>query len=189
MINNASAIKYQFIQLISEKVGNLLATLIKHELSSLSGTELTSSKKYDLMNQVNARGTWLVSKHALPHLKKSSNAHILNICPPLSFEERWVFSGGWGDLCFHQVFTTRGLFYRQVRNEHVCAGNGWRVSTPQHCRECIVAKDDDSNCGNVHDSGCFRYKQNAQTHHHGRCRLRDFESTQLGVQVTATQCV
>jgi citronellol/citronellal dehydrogenase len=56
----------------------------------LTDTENTSAKRYDLMNQVNARGTWLVSKHALPYLKKSSNAHILNLSPPLSFEERWV---------------------------------------------------------------------------------------------------
>lgn len=35
------------------------------------------------MNQVNARGTWLVSKHCLPHLKRAANAHILNLSPPL----------------------------------------------------------------------------------------------------------
>eukprot|EP00158_Paraphelidium_tribonemae_P009076 Partr_v1_DN28761_c2_g1_i14_m62578 putative Hydroxysteroid dehydrogenase like 2 len=41
------------------------------------------------MNQVNARGTWMVSKHAIPYLKKSKNPHILNLSPPLSFESRW----------------------------------------------------------------------------------------------------
>ncbi len=47
-------------------------------------------KRYDLMNQVNARGTWMVSKLALPYLKKSKNPHILNLSPPLTFEPRWV---------------------------------------------------------------------------------------------------
>jgi len=44
------------------------------------------------MHQINARGTFLVSKHCIPYLKKSPNAHILNISPPLNIEEKW-FSG------------------------------------------------------------------------------------------------
>ena len=56
---------------------------------SLTDTENTPVKKYDLMHQVNARGTWLVSKLALPHLKRAKNPHILNLSPPLSVETRW----------------------------------------------------------------------------------------------------
>lgn len=59
---------------------------------SITNTAKTTSKRYDLMHEVNTRGTWLVSKHALPHLKKSKNPHILNIAPPLAMEEKW-FSG------------------------------------------------------------------------------------------------
>ena len=47
-------------------------------------------KKYDLMNQINARGTYLVSKCALPYLKASKkNPQILNISPPLNMKPRW----------------------------------------------------------------------------------------------------
>ncbi|RUP45596.1 LOW QUALITY PROTEIN: short chain dehydrogenase [Jimgerdemannia flammicorona] len=57
---------------------------------SLTNTRDTPLKIYDLMNQVNGRGTWLVSKHAIPHLIKSrNNPHILNISPPLSMREEW----------------------------------------------------------------------------------------------------
>ncbi|KAJ9075108.1 Hydroxysteroid dehydrogenase-like protein 2, variant 2 [Entomophthora muscae] len=56
---------------------------------NLTGTAETSAKRFDLMHQVNARGTWLVSKHALPHLKKSANPHILNLAPPISMKEKW----------------------------------------------------------------------------------------------------
>jgi citronellol/citronellal dehydrogenase len=56
---------------------------------SLTSTEETPVKRYDLMHQVNARGTWMVSKLALPFLKKSTNPHILNLSPPLSIEARW----------------------------------------------------------------------------------------------------
>jgi citronellol/citronellal dehydrogenase len=56
---------------------------------SLTDTVDTPLKKYDLMNTINARGTWLVSKYAIPHLKKSSNPHILTMSPPLSFDPKW----------------------------------------------------------------------------------------------------
>jgi len=56
---------------------------------SLTGTERTDMKRYDLMTGINTRGTFLVSKHCIPHLKRSANPHILNISPPLNMEERW----------------------------------------------------------------------------------------------------
>ena len=59
---------------------------------SLTGTLKTQMKRYDLMHQVNTRGTFLCSKACLPHLLKSDNPHILNISPPLNMEERW-FAG------------------------------------------------------------------------------------------------
>jgi citronellol/citronellal dehydrogenase len=56
---------------------------------SLTGTEHTPMKRFDLMHQINTRGTFLCSKAAVPHLKKADNPHILNISPPLNMEERW----------------------------------------------------------------------------------------------------
>lgn len=56
---------------------------------SLTPTPHTTMKRYDLMNQVNARGTFLVSQKCLPHLKKASNPHILNIAPPLDMKAKW----------------------------------------------------------------------------------------------------
>ncbi|CAG5116662.1 unnamed protein product [Candidula unifasciata] len=59
---------------------------------SLTGTLATPMKKYDLMNTINARGTFLCSQVCLPHLLKGSNPHILNISPPLNMSPKW-FSG------------------------------------------------------------------------------------------------
>src|ERR1700755_2362847 len=56
---------------------------------SLTGTEYTPMKRYDLMHQINTRGTFVCSQAAIPHLKKAENPHILNISPPLNMEERW----------------------------------------------------------------------------------------------------
>jgi len=56
---------------------------------SLTGTLETPMKKYDLMNGINARGTYLCSHACLPYLLKSSNPHILNISPPLNMDKKW----------------------------------------------------------------------------------------------------
>src|ERR687895_413423 len=55
----------------------------------LPGTIHTDIKRFDLMHQVNARGTFLVSKLAIPLLEKSSNPHILMLSPPLDMQEKW----------------------------------------------------------------------------------------------------
>jgi citronellol/citronellal dehydrogenase len=52
----------------------------------------TAMKRYDLMHQINGRGTYMVSKYCLPHLKKSDNPHILNLSPPLDMSAKW-FAG------------------------------------------------------------------------------------------------
>lgn len=56
---------------------------------SLTPTLATDMKRYDLMHQINTRGTFLVSKTCIPFLKKSDNPHILNMSPPLNMEARW----------------------------------------------------------------------------------------------------
>ena len=56
---------------------------------SLTTTEATTMKKYDLMHQINTRGTFLTSQACIPHLRKAQNPHILNLSPPLNMEERW----------------------------------------------------------------------------------------------------
>jgi citronellol/citronellal dehydrogenase len=56
---------------------------------NLSGTESTDMKRYDLMHSINTRGTFLVSKTCIPHLKKAANPHVLNMSPPLNMETRW----------------------------------------------------------------------------------------------------
>ena len=55
----------------------------------LEGTEKTPMKRYDLMQDVNTRGTFLCSKACIPYLKKSENPHILMLSPPLSFAPKW----------------------------------------------------------------------------------------------------
>lgn len=55
----------------------------------LTGVAATDMKRFDLMHQINARGTFMVSKYALPHLLKAENPHILMLSPPLDMQEKW----------------------------------------------------------------------------------------------------
>lgn len=55
----------------------------------LTPTLQTAMKRFDLMHQVNVRGTFLTSQTCLPYLLKADNPHILNLAPPLNMEERW----------------------------------------------------------------------------------------------------
>ena len=55
------------------------------QLTNVTDTEM---KRYDLMHQINGRGTYMVSKF-LPHLKKADNPHILNLAPPLDMSAKW----------------------------------------------------------------------------------------------------
>ena len=56
---------------------------------TLTNTEQTETKRFDLMHSINVRGTFLVTKHCIPHLKKSANAHILTLSPPLNLNPKW----------------------------------------------------------------------------------------------------
>jgi citronellol/citronellal dehydrogenase len=56
---------------------------------SLTGTLQTDMKRYDLMNQINARGTYLTSRTCIPHLKRAANPHVLMLSPPLDMSPKW----------------------------------------------------------------------------------------------------
>lgn len=55
----------------------------------LAPTEATEAKRFDLMQSINVRGTFLMCKHCIPHLKKRANAHILNLSPPINLNPKW----------------------------------------------------------------------------------------------------
>ena len=56
---------------------------------NLSTTDQTEAKRFDLMQSVNVRGTFFITKACLPHLKKSNNPHILTLSPPINLDPKW----------------------------------------------------------------------------------------------------
>jgi len=61
---------------------------------SLTGTAETSMKRFDLMHQVNTRGTFVCIQKCLPHLRRAANPHVLNLAPPLNMDARWFAPHG-----------------------------------------------------------------------------------------------
>lgn len=72
-----------------ERFGGIDILVNNASAISLTPTPDTTMKRYDLMHQVNIRGTFMTSKLCVPHLLQAENPHILNLAPPLNMEERW----------------------------------------------------------------------------------------------------
>jgi citronellol/citronellal dehydrogenase len=72
-----------------ERFGGIDILVNNASAISLTPTLATQMKRYDLMNQINTRGTFLVSKACIPHLQEADNPHILNLAPPLDMKAKW----------------------------------------------------------------------------------------------------
>jgi len=75
---------------------------------SLTPTEQTEPKRFDLMHDINVRGTFFMSKACIPYLKQGTNAHILNLSPPINLHPKWL--GG------HVAYN-----HKQIQHDHDCA--------------------------------------------------------------------
>jgi citronellol/citronellal dehydrogenase len=76
----------------------------------LTPVQQTDMKRFDLMHQINARGTFMVSKHAIPHLLKAENPHVLMLSPPLDMKEKWFApSTGYAMAKFGMSLVVLGL--------------------------------------------------------------------------------
>lgn len=86
-------------------------------------------KRYDLMDQVNARGTFLCSKATLPHLAKSNNPHILNLSPPPDMQARW-FAGhvAYTMAKFGMSMCTLGMA-EELRPQGIAVNSLWPLTT------------------------------------------------------------
>ena len=80
---------YEAVEKAVAKFGGIDICVNNASAISLTGTLATDMKRYDLMNQINARGTYLTSKACIPHLKAAANPHVLMLSPPLDMSPRW----------------------------------------------------------------------------------------------------
>ena len=74
----------------AERFGGIDICINNASAINLKTIEETEAKRYDLMQTINARGTFLTIKHCIPHLKRGTNPHILTLSPPLDLDPRWL---------------------------------------------------------------------------------------------------
>jgi citronellol/citronellal dehydrogenase len=74
----------------AERFGGIDICINNASAINLKTIEETEAKRYDLMQTINARGTFLAIKHCIPHLKQGTNPHILTLSPPLDLDPRWL---------------------------------------------------------------------------------------------------
>jgi citronellol/citronellal dehydrogenase len=73
----------------AQRFGGLNIVVNNASAIQLTPVTQTDMRRFDLMHQINARGTFMVSKYAIPHLLKAENPHILMLSPPLDMKEKW----------------------------------------------------------------------------------------------------
>src|SRR6185369_2498205 len=96
---------------------------------SLTSTEKTEAKPFDLMQSINVRGTFLVTKACIPFLKKSTNAHILTLSPPLNLDPRWFANHvAYTITKYNMSMMTMG-WAAEFRKDKIAANSLWPRTT------------------------------------------------------------
>ncbi len=112
-----------------EKFGGIDILVNNASAINLSPPSLLPLKQYDLMQDINARGTYLVSRHCVPHLRKSSSAHILTLSPPLSLDQQWFTHFAPYTLSkFGMSMMTLG-FAAELRKDKIAVNSLWPKTT------------------------------------------------------------
>jgi citronellol/citronellal dehydrogenase len=87
-IRDEAAVK-QAIEKTAETFGGIDIVVNNASAIHIAPTWATEMKRFDLMQQINTRGAYMVTKTALPYLEKAANPHVLMLSPPLDLQERW----------------------------------------------------------------------------------------------------
>jgi citronellol/citronellal dehydrogenase len=80
----------QAVQQAVDKFGGIDVVINNASAIQLTPTEKTETKRFDLMQSINVRGTFLVVKNCLPYLRKGNNPHILTLSPPINMNPKWL---------------------------------------------------------------------------------------------------
>ncbi|MFQ4147114.1 NAD(P)-dependent oxidoreductase [Arthrobacter sp. LAPM80] len=96
---------------------------------SLDGTLKVTPKRYDLMQDVNVRGTFMLSKAALPQLLKAENPHILSLCPPLNLDPKWLGANPAYTLAKYGMTLTALGFAAEFAKQGVASNALWPRTT------------------------------------------------------------
>lgn len=114
---------------LAETFGAIDVLINNASAISLTPLEHTSMKRYDLMHSVNTRGTFIMSKACLPHLRKSGHARILTLSPPLDLQPKW-FAGhvAYTISKYGMSLVALGLA-EELKPDGICVNSLWPLTT------------------------------------------------------------
>jgi citronellol/citronellal dehydrogenase len=119
----------KLIQEVMEKTvsqfGGLDIVINNASAISLTNTEKTEPKRFDLMFDINVRGTFMVTKYAYPVLKNSSNPHILTLSPPLNFNMKWFKSHVAYTLAKYNMSLLSGAWAEEFKKDGIASNSLW----------------------------------------------------------------
>ena len=108
-----------------ERFGSIDIVVNNASAINLATTDQLDMKRYDLMQDINVRGTFLLSKTALPYLKASDHGHILTLSPPLNLDPKWAGAHlGYTMAKYGMSMTTLGLA-EELKNDGVGVNSLW----------------------------------------------------------------
>ncbi len=108
---------------------------------NLTGTLHTDMKRYDLMNGINARGTFMTGKYCIPHLKKSKNPHILTLSPPLDMRAKWFAPHVAYSMAKYGMSLCTLAWAQEFRKDGIAANSLWPRTTIATAAITLVGGD------------------------------------------------
>jgi citronellol/citronellal dehydrogenase len=96
---------------------------------SLSSTEQTETKRFDLVHSINVRGTFIVTKHCAPYLKKGTNPHILTLSPPIDLNPKWIAPYIGYTMSKYNMSMMTLAWSEEFRKYGIAANSLWPVTT------------------------------------------------------------
>jgi len=119
----------QVIDKAIEKFGGLDGLVNNASAISLTSTEQTEPKRFDLMHDINVRGTFFVTKACIPHLKKSANPHILTLSPPINLDPKWFDKHVAYTITKYNMSMMTIGWARELKKDRIAANALWPRTT------------------------------------------------------------
>ncbi|MCX8021079.1 MAG: NAD(P)-dependent oxidoreductase [Chitinophagaceae bacterium] len=112
-----------------ERFGGIDILINNASAITLCGTEQTEEKRFDLMFDINVKGTFFVTKACIPYLKLSHNPHILTLSPPLNWDLKWLKSHVAYTLSKYNMSMMTLAWAEELRPYRIAANALWPVTT------------------------------------------------------------
>lgn len=112
-----------------ERFGGIDMLVNNASAIALSNTEDTDMKRFNLVHDINVRGTFMVTKHCVPYLKKSANGHILTLSPPINMDPRWIAPYIGYTISKYSMSMMSLAWAEEFRKDGVAANSLWPVTT------------------------------------------------------------